>query len=73
MNSITEQEKELVLLLKSRNVDKDSMIGLMLTLQDDEQLQKELAQWIRDNPNSQEQDIISHTYTMLYGDDELDD
>ena len=73
MGRLTELEKELAHLLKDKQVDEDSIIGMVIALQDDIQAQKELIQWIKDNPTYGQEEIVGYVFDLPYGDDELDD
>ena len=54
---LTEIEKELGFLLKSRGVDRDSCIGVLIMLKT-ERRYKKMINWIKNNPNAGQYEIL---------------
>lgn len=70
---MSDELEKLAGLLEERQVDLDSSIGIVITLKDDPLAQKELIQWINDNPTYGQEEIVGYVFDLPYGDEELDD
>jgi len=56
---LTKIEKELGILLKSRDANRDSCIGVLLTLETEDNF-KLMLRWIKKNPKAGQTEILRH-------------
>ena len=61
---ISEAMGELIDLMKSRNVDRDTCIGILLTLKTEDNYVK-MQKWIEQNKSAKQTEIMQHLYTFL--------
>jgi len=63
---LTKTEKALADIIKSRDVDRDTCIGILLTLKTEENYLK-MHKWIEQNKQAGQTEIMQHLYTFMPG------
>ena len=61
--ALSETAGELIDLMKSRNVDRDTCVGIVFTLKDNEENYAHLLKWIKQNPKAGQSEIMQQHYT----------
>lgn len=64
MVKLSDNAKELCNIINQRDVDKDSFIGIMLTLKTEENFKK-MLDWLRINKNAKQSEIINQLYNFV--------